>query len=201
MVKNTQGGNKHKNQARKYIVAKPSNKLRIAEDEGELYAVVTKMLGNGMFHAHCIDGIARLGHIRGKFTGRRKRDNIVAPGVWVLVGEREWDIGEEKASSTGSTKVKLPKCDLLEVYNESDKERLRDTVSENWNVLLANDQTKVVSSSTGEDDLLHFATEKDEEIEKLEKEMVLSTTKIGFTDSSSTKKSNIEELLIDFDDI
>jgi initiation factor 1A len=195
MVKNTQGGNKHKNQARKYIVAKPSNKLRIAEDEGELYAVVTKMLGNGMFHAHCIDGIARLGYIRGKFTGRRKRDNVVAPGVWVLVGEREWDIGEEKASS--GAKVKLPKCDLLEVYNESDKERLRDTVSENWNILLANDHTKVIATTTAEDDLLHFTTEKDEEIEELMKEMSLTDNKkIDFKDTPDK-----EEDIIDFDEI
>ena len=60
MVKNTQGGSKHKHMARKHINAPKTNKLRVSEDIGEIYAIVTKMLGNGMFHCHCIDDVPRL---------------------------------------------------------------------------------------------------------------------------------------------
>ena len=90
MPKNTQGGSSHKKFARKHNLGGfNKNKLRISEDEGELYAIVTKLLGNGMFHCHCIDDTLRLGHIRGKFSGRGKRDNMVEAGKWVLIGLRE----------------------------------------------------------------------------------------------------------------
>ena len=170
MVKNTHGGNKHKSQARKFTVSKPNNKLRIAEEEGELYAVVTKMLGNGMFHAQCIDGIMRLGFIRGKFSGRKKRDNIVAPGVWVLVGEREWDINDNKDDN----KAKIRKSDLLEVYTDADVSRLKDTVSENWSLLIINADN---SSSKKDESNIHFANENDEEIEQFLSEMSSNVTR------------------------
>ena len=111
MVRNTQGGSSHKKFGRKYTTGAKSNKLRVSEDEGEIYAIVTKMLGNNMFHCFCIDGSIRLGHIRGKFTGRGKRDNMVDSGKWVLIGLREWDSGS--GSAIASTKSKLQKCDLL----------------------------------------------------------------------------------------
>jgi initiation factor 1A len=77
MVKNTHGGSGHKKFGRKYTTSKHSSRLRISENEYEIYAIATKMLGNNMIHCHCIDGIPRLGHIRGKFTGRGKRDNMI----------------------------------------------------------------------------------------------------------------------------
>ena len=40
-----------------------------------------------------------LGHIRGKFTGRGKRDNMLECGKWVLIGLREWDIPSETKSN------------------------------------------------------------------------------------------------------
>lgn len=99
MVKNTQGGSSHKKFARKFNTGGiKNNKLRVSEDEGEIYGIVIKMLGNNMFHCHCMDGIIRLGHIRGKFTGRGKRDNMVECGKWVLIGLREWDISEKSSS-------------------------------------------------------------------------------------------------------
>ena len=162
MVKNVHGGNKHKSQGRKFTTVKASNKLRIAENDGELYAIVTKMLGNGMFDAFCIDGITRLAHIRGKFSGRGKRDNFVEVGKWVLVGEREWDI----QSNADKTKIAKLKCDLLEVYNEIDKERLTDTVRMDWNILTAQDVTKTKDVGYVDDDIM-FLTKREEECEKL----------------------------------
>jgi initiation factor 1A len=39
----------------------------------EEYAQVTKMLGNGRVEALCIDGIARLCHIRGKLRKKVRK--------------------------------------------------------------------------------------------------------------------------------
>jgi initiation factor 1A len=169
MVKNTFGGNKHKSQARKFTTVKASNKLRIAEVDGEVYSVVTKMLGNGMFYAHGIDGLKRLGHIRGKFSGRGKRDNIVETGKWVLLGEREWDIYKEKSDK------QIIKCDLLEVYNELDKERLKDTVAENWSVLITEEPK---DKEHYNNELFEFTTEKEEECQKILDELANNKSKV-----------------------
>ena len=110
MVKNA-GGNKSKKIGRKFSVPQADKNIRLSESELEIYASVTKLLGNGMFHASDIDNKERLCIMRQKFKGRGKRDNTVAIGSWVLIGIRDWEGG-------GCSK---PKCDLLEVYNDVEK--------------------------------------------------------------------------------
>ena len=113
MVKND-GGNKGKGLARKHVTSGGSNKqLRVATQEAERYAVVSKMLGNGMCYVRLLDGSAgdRLCIIRNKFKGRGKRDNILDSGSWVLIGMREWASKQDT-------------CDLLEVYNHGERDRL-----------------------------------------------------------------------------
>jgi initiation factor 1A len=195
MVKNTQGGNRHKAFARKHTTSKSNSKLRVSQDEGELYAIVTKLLGNNMFHCQCIDRTLRLGHIRGKFTGRGKRDNLIVSGTWVLVGIREWDTeNDSKLSKSG--KSKLPQCDLLEVYSDVDKERLKDSVSENWSILNDNDVTKAMSGLNNEDDLIDFTSENVEERARLIEEMNSNKTE-KITLSADNLYDNEEEVNID----
>jgi translation initiation factor IF-1 len=148
MVKNTNGGSKAKGFARKHANNNNNNNdVRVVEQEGEIYAVVTKMCGGGMFQCYGIDHVERLCHIRGSFSGRKKRDNIVVNGGWVLIGLREWDRKDEEkqttSSSTTTKKVKLPQCDLLEVYNDKDREKLLATVKENWKILMKHDPTRI----------------------------------------------------------
>ena len=175
MVKNTHGGSGHKKFARKHTSGAKSNKLRISEDEGEIYAIVTKMLGNNMFHCYCIDGTIRLGHIRGKFTGRGKRDNMVEGGKWVLIGLREWDVPSEKSTSVSKGKEKMQQCDLLEVYSDMDKQRLRESVSENWSQLDSNDVSKTQLGELSNDTDIIFGTDRDFERDRLIEEMKSST--------------------------
>jgi hypothetical protein len=136
MVKNTTGGSKTKGQARKliYMDSKTTNKiLRIATDPLEIYAQVTKNLGNGMCSVLCTDEIVRLCHIRGKFRGRGKRDNLVGLGSWLLVGIREWEKDKDDPK-------KPQNCDLLEVYSDFDKEKLKSTIlTINWSNFVSND--------------------------------------------------------------
>jgi initiation factor 1A len=40
--------------------------LQVFKEDGQEYAQVTKMLGNGRLEAMCFDGVKRLCHIRGK---------------------------------------------------------------------------------------------------------------------------------------
>ena len=115
MVKNLKGGSKGKKMGRKFMTAPVDKRIRLAEEEGEIYGVVTKLLGNGMFYVNDPDGKERLVVMRNKFRGRGKRDNSVVQGGWVLVGEREFE-----------SCVK-PKHDLLEVYNDVEKHKMKSS--------------------------------------------------------------------------
>ena len=194
MVRNTTGGNGNKKFARKHAAGasnKAGNKLRISEDEGELYAVCTKNLGNNMFHAIAADGITYLVHIRGKFSGRGRRDNTVSSGVWVLIGLRPWSNNEQ----TGGKK-KMQQCDLLEVYTEQDKTRLKDAVDEDWEVLNANDPTRINKEDDKYAQEIHWQTDKEAEKEKLLEEIKIGTSaKIALP---STKEEEFDlEVYID----
>jgi len=204
MVRNTHGGSGHKKFARKHTSGAKNNKLRISEDEGEIYAIVTKMLGNGMFHCFCIDNLTRLGHIRGKFSGRGKRDNMVECGKWILIGLREWDISSsEKAALTKDKKDKLQQCDLLEVYNDSDKQRLKETVSEEWYTLENNDVSRLAKSVLSEESSeFVFVSERDMDRDKLIEEMKSTTTeKISLKISTTEQSETPEDEEINYDDI
>ena len=124
MVKNA-GGKRTKGQGRKYVGTTQQRKIRYAEEEGEIYGVVTKLFGGDNCEVVCSDGTTRLCIIRKKFRGRGKRDNTVAPGVWILVGLRDWQSAN-----------KLEKCDLLEVYSQSDKDTLKNNSSLNLTALI-----------------------------------------------------------------
>ena len=199
MVKNTKGGSGHKKFARKHSGGGARiNNLRVSQDISEVYAIVTKMLGNGMFHCHCIDVNIRLGHIRGKFSYRSgKRDNMVQVGKWVLVGLREWDTSDTSCISKQSEKFQ--QCDLLEVYNDTDKQRLKETVNQNWAMLESNDVTKITSGITSESESIIFATDQDYEREILIQEIKLSAAnKITL---NVENKDDEKEEEINFDDI
>merc|ERR1712026_278744 len=58
----------------------------VFKEDGQEYAQVTKMLGNGRLEATCFDGIKRLCHIRGKL---RKKVWINQSDL-ILVGLRDY---------------------------------------------------------------------------------------------------------------
>ena len=123
MVINSGGGNKGKHVGRKFVNGGSggTKAVRVAQDAGEMYATVSKMLGNCMCGVMCYDGKNRLCIIRKKFTGRRKTDNIVSAGGLILVGVHDY------SGSSGSSAVSRPlqRCDLLYVYNDQEREKLR----------------------------------------------------------------------------
>ncbi len=49
----------------------------LLKEEGQEYAQVMRMLGNGRLEAQCFDGVKRLAHIRGKLQKK----------VWICVGD------------------------------------------------------------------------------------------------------------------
>jgi initiation factor 1A len=149
MGKNVTGG-KHAKKAG-YIGPR---KLRMLESDLERYAIVTKMLGNSMCHVKCADDVTRLCIIRNKFTGKHKGNNFLKPGSWVLVGLRDWETKSDK----------IEKCDLMEVYTESDKTKLLDTAV-NFTILLKEDN--LISKTTEEMDNIMISESYDIEIDDI----------------------------------
>jgi len=188
MVKNTKGGSGHKSQARKFAggSVKSTNKAtRFSEDEYEYYAQVVATLGNGMCHVMCKDGKKRLCHIRGKFRGRGMRDNMVKNGVWVLVGGRDFE-----AERTNDDK-KLENCDLLEVYSDLDKERLKTLGG--FSDFITRDHTFTNTSAQADDDLLFTDNAAEDEYLNIMKQKV-PTDNIN---SSSVEIAQEDEVNVD----
>jgi len=91
MVKNTTGGSGHKSQARKLVDSGVSTKVPELSSEFEQFATVLKMFGNGMCLVRTHAGIELTCHIRGKFRGRNKKNNLLSVDSHILVGLREWE--------------------------------------------------------------------------------------------------------------
>jgi initiation factor 1A len=176
MVKNA-GGNKAKKFASKSFTV--SNRAtRFASEQGEVYAVVQNMYGGNMCEVLCIDGKIRLCVIRGKFSGKGKRDNRLSKGSWVLVGLRDWEI----------TSREKPKTDLLEVYNDGDKEKLIKNSRENFRIFLSiNHEDDII-----DDDQIKFINDREEEIltEELNQDQSSLLDKIDDNKDDETDKKN-----------
>lgn len=113
MVKNVTGGNKSKGFARKSQSGGGRNeKLRLPTCNLEQYACVTKMFGNGMCEIYLNDNTRLIGHIRSKFTGSKKRNNLITQFSIVMVGLREWE-------------NPIKNCDILCTVDDNELEQLK----------------------------------------------------------------------------
>uniref|UniRef100_A0A6C0D2F2 S1-like domain-containing protein n=1 Tax=viral metagenome TaxID=1070528 RepID=A0A6C0D2F2_9ZZZZ len=111
MVRNITGGNGSKGLARK-DQTKGSSHIQFSTDELEKYACVTKAFGNGMVEIYTNDNVRLMGHIRNKFRGKNKRNNLITVNSLVLVGLRDYE--------------KPPKnCDILTVYDDMQVEQMK----------------------------------------------------------------------------
>jgi hypothetical protein len=124
------------------------------------------MNGNGMCDVMCIDDEIRLLHIRGKFKGRGKRDNIIDKSSWLLVGIRDYET---------VVKGKKQNCDILEVYNKTEKDKLRSTINTvNWNKFVTKENmNNNIEEEAGGEGEIRFTDEQEQEyidlVEKLQK--------------------------------
>jgi len=194
MVRNTEGGSGHKSQARKNVVStteKHSHRLRLVENEGEIYAQVSKNFGNGMCEVICNDNVNRLCIIRGKYRGRGKRDNQIRVRSIVMVGLREWETHFENSK-------KLQKCDLLEVYSDYDVERLKKTSDITW----SNFDMEESAYQYATDDIVHFSDNIEEDYKKLvEDDFIKAKNSGNINDLQENDGYYATEENINFDDI
>lgn len=182
MVKNVMGGNKSKRGARKVDSGFADNsELRLVKEEGETYAVVKKMLGNGVCEVVCQDGKTRQCIIRSKFRGRGKSSNIVEVGKWIMVGVRDWEVRTDKTE----------KSDLLHVYTDTEKHKLANKPDLNLTALkmaIKDGDTKTIAAIIAEEDIA-FSTTAEIAFDKIQADptlkndvVLINTKQISFDD-------------------
>ena len=182
MVKNANGGNKSKKMGRKFLSTNQNKDVRLSTCEEEVYAVVTKALGNGMCNVMDSNNVEMLCIIRNKFRGRGKRDNMITIGTWVLVGIREWEVLKQGSK---------PKCDLLEVYSDAEKTKLKKSGNPIFSKLKVDDGSMTKEQ---ENDDFEFADDAESDL----------IQEIEQSKSNTTNKNQIVEFSdeeIDIDDI
>merc|ERR1712176_1702664 len=99
----------------------------IFKEDGQEYAQVLRMLGNGRLDAQCIDGVTRLCHIRGKM----RKKVWVNTGDIILLGLR--DFQDEKADVI--LKYMADEARSLKAYGE-----LPESIRVNDNDMLEEDR-------------------------------------------------------------
>ena len=78
-------------------------------------------------------------------------------GSWVIIGNRSWETVIEG---------KLPKCDLLEIYTNQEKNRLIQECKVNLSALLREEQKQMNLDDQTEQDNIVFSLEDNNTFEK-----------------------------------
>ena len=149
MVKNA-GGNKSKKVARKNVSqggGGHTNDVRKAADASEMYAAVIKIYSSQRCSVLGADGNTYQCTIRGKFLKNKRSGEGLVNGAWVLIGFYDWEV-----RSDGSKK-----CDLLEIYSNLEKDKLKQLELRHLSALL-----NVEGSDGGNCTFSSFHVEKEE---------------------------------------
>jgi translation initiation factor 1A len=137
----------------------------VFKDDGQEYAQVVKMLGNGRLQAYCFDGQMRLCHIRGKM---RKKIWINAGDI-ILVGLRDY---QDK------------KADVIQKYNADEARNLKRYAE-------LPDNVKINEGGEDEDGGIEFGDMGD--VEGLEDEKSDDDISESDEDSEETDEDESEE--------
>ena len=173
MVKNT-GGKRTKGLARKNETGFAVNRLRVAECEEERYAIVRKIFGGSRCDVFCDDLVPRQAIIRGKFSGKNKRRNIIAPGTIILIGIRDWATLSES---------KIQECDVLEVYSTLEFDQLKQRPSFPYAFLNYNNNND--NNKKPIDDFVFSSIDDNDELDKQHEPLTIQDNKhddIDFND-------------------
>ncbi|RZD40316.1 MAG: hypothetical protein CXT73_06625 [Methanobacteriota archaeon] len=114
--------------------------------------------------------------------------NTLKPGTVVLIGNRDWE--------TEVCGDKLNKCDLLEVYNDSDYNKLKEKVLADWTIFKNVMPSNNFGNGDEDDDVnFGFGNEVDETIVKEINE------EIHNNNNNEKISVLVDDELVDVDDI
>jgi hypothetical protein len=108
---------------------------------------------------------------------------MIKNGSWIMIGIREYE--------SGGDNKKMKNCDLLEVYNDQDQEKLKQkNTTVNWRLFVTN---LITNEARDESEEIAFMDDKDEEYSDLmkEQENVSSVEIIAFDDKEEIDINDI----------
>lgn len=143
MTRNTKGGKGHRKS--KSGEGGLFRRELLLKEEGQEYALVTKILGHGHVECTCFDNVVRLGNIRGKI----RRRVWIALGDIVLCGLRDYQDN---------------KVDILHKFNPEEVRNLQNMgeLPEKF------DNLGEATTSTAKLNLFQEETKKEEEEEEID---------------------------------
>tara|TARA_B110000285_G_scaffold105474_1_gene120039 strand:+ start:1713 stop:2264 length:552 start_codon:yes stop_codon:yes gene_type:complete len=183
MVKNT-GGKHNKKIARKSAGTIIEKKLRVCEQDDEIYGIVSKCLGNGRFLIICNDQVERICFLRNKFTGRNKHGNLVSIGSWVIIGLRNWETIKPN---------KKDKCDLLEIYTNNEKHKLLQDCKTDIS-FLTKQENVILNIDNGEQNEESDSFIFQDESSSINQNVTIEKTEIDDTDIYDCGEINFDEI-------
>jgi len=191
MVKNYHGGSKSKKMASKNTTNHNNRNLRVSQDDCEIYAIITEKLGGGHLRAVGVNGNKYMVHVGGKFRNERfnKYD-------YILIGLRDWQTSSTSSSSSSKKNIMV---DLLEVYNDQEKNKLLKINGISWKILIQEDHSNNESHVSNANDF-EFSTETETEYNEIQ-DFILkkdSVTKLGIIQEEEKKEEKEEEFDISF---
>ena len=143
----------------------------VFKEEGQEYAQITRMLGNGRLEAYCFDGKTRLCHIRGQM---QKKVWMVVNDV-ILVSLREYE--ENKADVIKKYNqdeiYQLKKLKEIPEQLQTEEEKEKKTVGitfgtdekENESNDDSDDYETIIRRNISSDEELNKSSEEEEEVE------------------------------------
>ena len=152
MVKNLTGGKGSKNLARKDFDGNFAGGHRVySTDPDEIYAFVVKALGNCMFYVNTISHGQLILHVRGKFSGKNKRNNLIQVGSFILAGLRNFENPHKN-------------CDLLHIYSNNDVlyfQSFNNLIVQNF--FLQNNNKNHHTENDNDNDIIFSTTQNNDE--------------------------------------
>lgn len=114
----------------------------VFKEDGQEYAQVLKMLGNGRLEAYCFDGVKRLCHIRGKL----RKKVWINQGDIILVGLRDYQD---------------TKADVILKYNPDEARNLKSYGELPENAKINEISLKEFGEDDDEEDIIEFGDDVD----------------------------------------
>jgi translation initiation factor 1A len=166
MGKNVGIGGKKRKMGKKNVA---EDRELVFKEEMQEYGQVLRLLGDSRLEIQCMDGVKRMGHIRGKM----RKKVWIAMGDVVLVALREYE---------------MDKCDIISKYTEDEVRKLK-TLKEIPDSIKVNEESKQIEDNN---DVVFFGSDDEAEDEKPKKKKNWSDSDDGI--SEEEKDIDIDDI-------
>lgn len=138
------------------VTTKDKNRAIITIDQGQEYAIVKDLLGNGRLNVLCEDNITRMARIRGSMRHYSKKI-LIEKGDLIIISKREFEENKvdvcHKYNYDETCKLirdkDFPK-NIMKAWKTNDYDKIEDEIN-NENLMFHNDDPDIIINNLKED--------------------------------------------------